>query len=47
MGAENIVYVYRPELTAEERDRRMKRIADAAERLLRATAIAKKERKRV
>ena len=39
----NIVKVYRPTLTAEERDARMKLIADAAARLVVAAAQAKKE----
>ena len=33
-----IVHVHRPELTAEERERRMKRIREAAERLVAAAA---------
>lgn len=39
----NIVKVYRPELTAEEREARMKLIADAATRLIVAAAQAKRE----
>ena len=38
----NIIKVYRPELTAEERDARMKLIADAAARLV----VAKEQAKR-
>ncbi len=40
--AENIIRVYRPELTAEERARRMKQIKEAAERLVTAAAIEKR-----
>lgn len=43
---ENIVRVHRPELTAEEREARMKLIADAAARLVVAAEQAKKEKKR-
>jgi hypothetical protein len=43
----NIVRVHRPTLTAEEREARMKLIADAAARLLVAEARAKRERKQV
>ena len=39
----NIIRVHRPELTAEEREARMKLIADAAARLVVATAQAKRE----
>ena len=39
----NMVKVYRPTLTAEERERRMKLIADAAAKLVVATAQAKRE----
>lgn len=42
---ENIVRVHRPELTAEEREARMKLIADAAARLVVAAEQVKKERK--
>jgi len=42
---DNIVRVHRPELTAEEREARMKLIADAAARLVVAAEQAKKERK--
>lgn len=38
-----IVTIHRPTITAEERERRMKQIADAAARLVVATAKAKKE----
>ena len=38
----NIVKVYRPTLTAEEREHRMKLIADAAARLIVATEQAKR-----
>lgn len=41
---ENIVRVHRPELTAEEREARMKMIADAAANLVMAAARAKKEK---
>ena len=40
-----MVTIHRPEITAEERERRMKRIADAAAQLVVATAKAKKEAK--
>ena len=43
---ENIVRVHRPELTTEEREARMKLIADAAARLVAATIEVKKERKK-
>ena len=43
---ENIVRVHRPELTAEEREARMKMIADAAARLVVAAAQVKKEQKK-
>ena len=39
----NIVRVYRPTLTAEEREARMKLIADAAARLVMASADVKRE----
>lgn len=39
----NIVRVYRPTLTAEEREKRMKQIADAAARLIVATAQEKRK----
>lgn len=42
---ENIVRVHRPELTVEEREARMKLIADAAARLVVAAEQAKKEKK--
>lgn len=41
--AENIIRIHRPELTPEERARRMKRIAEAAAELLLSAAIARKE----
>lgn len=41
--ADHIITVHRPELTAEERERRMKRIKEAAERLIIATAQTRKE----
>ena len=41
---ENIVRVHRPELTAEEREARMKMIADAAANLVKAAEKAKKEK---
>ena len=44
---ENIVRVHRPTLTAEEREARMKLIADAAVRLMKATEQARRERKQV
>lgn len=37
----HIVRVYRPELTAEERERRMENIKQAAERLILAAAAKK------
>lgn len=37
----NIIKVHRPELTAEERERRMKQIKEAAERLIVATVSKK------
>lgn len=43
---EHIVRVHRPDLTIEEREARMKLIADAAARLVVAAAQSKKERKR-
>lgn len=43
---ENIVKVHRPELTDEERAARMKKIADAAARLVVAAAQVKKELKK-
>ena len=43
---ENIVRVHRPELTAEEREARMKMIADAAARLVVAAERVKKELKK-
>lgn len=43
--AENIVRIHRPELTPEERARRMKKIENAAAELLIAAAIARKESK--
>lgn len=39
-----IVTVCRPELTAEEREKRMKAIKEAAERLIIATERARRER---
>jgi len=42
---ENIVRVHRPVLTDEEREARMKLIADAAAKLMVAAAQEKKERK--
>ena len=42
MKPTNRVRVHRPELTAEERERRMKLIEDAAARLVLATAQAKR-----
>ena len=44
---ENIVRVHRPTLTAEEREARMKLIADAAARLVAAEEQARRERKHV
>ena len=41
----NIVRVHRPTLTAEEREARMKLIADAAARLVMASIDAKREAK--
>lgn len=40
---EHIIRVHRPELTAEERERRMKAIKEAAERLMAATVTKRKE----
>lgn len=40
---ENIIRVHRPELTAEERERRMQNIKEAAARLIVATARERKE----
>ena len=40
----NIITVQRPELTAEERARRMKQIKEAALRLIVATDLTKKEK---
>lgn len=40
---ENIIRVHRPELTAEERAKRMKQIHDAAARLIVAAATKRKE----
>ena len=40
---ENIIRVHRPQLTPEERERRMKLIHDAAVQLLIATAEAKRK----
>ncbi len=40
---EHIIRVHRPELTAEERAKRMKRIHDAAARLIMAAAKKGKE----
>lgn len=39
---QNIVRVHRPELTDEERERRMKQIKEAATRLIAATDMKKK-----
>ena len=39
---ENIIRVHRPELTDEERERRMKRIKEAAARLIVAAEEVKK-----
>ena len=44
---ENIIRVHRPTLTAEEREARMKLIADAAVRLMKAKEQARRERKQV
>lgn len=41
---EFIIVVHRPELTDEERARRMKRIKDATTKLLIATELARKEK---
>ena len=41
----NIIRVHRPTLTAEEREARMKQIADAAARLIVAAAQAKRGEK--
>lgn len=46
MKPRNVVRIYRPELTAEERERRMKLIEDAAVRLVQATAQARREHDR-
>lgn len=43
--ANNIIRVHRPELTEEERTRRMKLIHDAAVQLLIATARQEKEKR--
>ena len=43
----NIVRVHRPTLTAEEREARMKLIADAAARLVIASEQAKREAAKV
>jgi hypothetical protein len=43
---EIIVTVQRPELTEEERARRMKQIKEAATRLVAATDLAKKKEKK-
>lgn len=40
---EPIIRVHRPELTAEEREKRMEQIKQAAARLVVATAKARKE----
>lgn len=40
----NIVTVYRPELTAEERARRMKEIKEAATRLLVAAELERRKK---
>ena len=40
---ENIIRVHRPELTEEERARRMKQIKEAAARLIVATDLQKKK----
>lgn len=39
----NIITIQRPELTDEERERRMKQIKEAATRLIVATDLAKKK----
>ena len=39
---QNIVTIHRPELTPEERERRMKQIKEAAARLIVAADISKK-----
>ena len=44
--ADNIIRVHRPELSAEERARRMAAIAEAAARLVYAANQNKKEEKR-
>lgn len=41
---ENIIIVHRPELTEEERERRMQQIKEAAARLIIATARERKDR---
>lgn len=41
--AENIVRIHRPELTPEERARRMRLIGEAAAELILSAAIARKE----
>ena len=43
---ENIIRIHRPQLTPEERERRMKMIHDAAVQLLIATAEAKRKEKK-
>ena len=43
---EIIVTVHRPELTDEERARRMKQIKEAATRLIAATDLAKKTKEK-
>ncbi len=43
----NVIIAHRPTLTAQEREERMKRIAEAAARLVVATAQAKREAARV
>lgn len=43
--ANNIIHVHRPELTPEERARRMKQIHDAAAQLIIAANEAKRQRK--
>ena len=45
--ADNIIRVHRPELTAEERAKRMKQIKEAATRLLIAAEQARKEQKAI
>ena len=42
--AKNIIRVHRPELTPEERERRMKTIEKAAENLILAAIYARKEK---